>query len=146
MAERKIGTRTFKVDQPLATEAIRLQARVVRALGPSLEKFFTARDQAARSGKVGDDALGLTMLPIIADFYEKNDPDEVTALVTYIMTFAKVAHQSGQYDQVDLDGDFYGQLGDIIPVCMFVLQEVLGDFFTGPGRTGSPATKTTAAA
>lgn len=146
MAERKIGNRTFKVDQPLATEAVRLQARLARALGGSMAKAFDAYVAANSSKAESKEAVAGLLIPIIADFFEKNDPDAVVDLVQYLMTFAQVAHQSGQYDPVDLDGDFYGSLNDIVPVCAFVIEEVVGVFLSGPGRSGSPAKRATAAA
>jgi hypothetical protein len=54
---------------------------------------------------------------------------------------AKIRRPSGAYDPVDMDGDYVGRLGDIIPVAVFVLSEQFGDFFSGALANGARALK-----
>lgn len=140
MAERKIGNLTVKVDRPLATEALRLQARLMRAAGGFAEKLpgilSSRKEGATDEDKAKADADALAA---ISGIFEKLSPDEYAGLLGDIVGMAKVQRPSGQYDQMDLDGDFSENLGAIIPVAMFVLKEVFGDFFSGALASGSRA-------
>lgn len=139
MAERKINGTTYKVDRPLATEALRLQARLMKAGGgiadqlPSILADLQAAKDEESKRQVGIKAIGL-----MTDIFDRLDADEYTRLVGDIIALAKVQRPSGQYDQADLDGDFSLNLGDIIPVCAFVLKEVFGSFFSGGQGNGRP--------
>lgn len=143
MAEKKIGARTFKVEPLLATEAIRLQMRLVKAIGPAISRLpeifaGIGKDQAAKEKANG--AAIAAMSEIVGGM----EPDVATDLVRDIVQVAMVKRPSGAYEQVDMDGDFTGRLGDIIPVATFVLQEQFAEVFSGARGTGSPA-KTVAA-
>lgn len=139
MADKKIGDRVFKVDAPLALIAIQFQARVMQALAPSFEHFKDAATAiAGNRGQITEAQLGGALLPVLNDFFTRNSPAEVGDLAKTIVEMAKVSYDGGKnYDPVDLDGDFTGRLGELLPVCAFVVQEVLGDFFSGLGQSGS---------
>jgi len=142
MAERKIGKREFKVDRPLATEALRLQARLMRAAGGFAEKLpsilASRRDGASEAEKEQANADALSA---ITGIFNQVSPDEYAHLVGDIIGMAKIKRPSGQYDPADLDGDFSENLGEIIPVAVFVLRETFGDFFSGALASGTRAMK-----
>lgn len=126
MAEKKIGQKTYKVEPMLATEAIKLQARLLRVAGPALDKL-----PAILGGrKAGDEAASnAAAIAAFTDIFTRADPEEIMALVRDVCEVAMVRRPSGAYDPVSFDGDFTGNLKEIIPVAVFVLQEQFGDFF-----------------
>ena len=144
MSEKKINGRTFKVEPLLATEAIRLQMRLIKAIGPAIDRlpeiFAGIRDGKAEAKEKANSAA----ISALSDIISGLEPDDATDLVRDIVQVAMIKRPSGAYDQVDLDGDFTGRLGDIIPVATFVLQEQFAEVFSGARGTGSPA-KTVAA-
>lgn len=144
MAEKKINNRTFKVEPLLATEAIRLQMRLVKAIGPAIDRlpeiFAGIRDGKQDAREKANSAA----ISALSDIIGGMKADDATDLVRDVVQVAMIKRPSGAYDQVDLDGDFTGRLGDIIPVATFVLQEQFAEVFSGARGTGSPA-KTAAA-
>lgn len=141
MAEAKIKGMEVKVDRPLATEALKLQARLMRAAGGLAEKLpsilASRRADATDAEKAKAEAEALSALTGV---FNSVSPEEFAALVGDILGLAKIKGPSGQYDQADLDSDFSNNLGAIIPVAVFVLKEVFGDFFSGALASGSRAT------
>ena len=144
MAERKIAGMEIKVDRPLATEALRMQARLMRAAGGVAEKLpgilASRREGATDEEKANADAEALSA---ITGIFDRLSPDEFATLVSDIVGMAQIKRPAG-YSRLDLDGDFSTNLGAIIPVVVFVLKEVFGDFFSGALASGSRAMKATA--
>lgn len=138
MSERKIGGKTFKVEPLLATEAIKLQARLLKVVGPALDKL-----PAVLGGRVKGDGVASNAAAIAAftDIFARADPDEIMELVRDVCEVAMVKRPSGAYDPVSFDGDFTGNLGEIIPVAVFVLQEQFGDFFGAALANGKAVPK-----
>lgn len=141
MAEKKIGGRTFKVEPLLATEAIRLQMRLLKAIGPAvsrLPEIFAGigKDQIAKE-KANAAAIAALM-----DIVNGLDPDGATALVKDIVEVAMVQAPSREWRAVDLDGDFTGNLGEIIEVATFVLREQFGEVFSAALANGRRAPTT----
>ncbi len=140
MAEKKINGVEYKVDPLLATRALVLQARLLRAAGPLAAKLpgilASRREGASIEERAAADTEALVA---ITGIFEAIHPEELASLVKDIVEIAKVKRPSGSYDQVDLDGDFSGKLGDIIPVAVFVLKEQFGDFFSGALANGTRA-------
>lgn len=141
MAEKKIGNREFRIDRPRATDALKLQARLFRAAGGLAEKLpamlASRRADASpedRAKAEADAIVGITGI------FDRITPDEYASLVSDIVKMAEMKRPSGQYHTVDLDGDFAESFGDIIPMVVFVLREVFGDFFSGALVSGSRAT------
>lgn len=136
MAEKKINGKTYKVEPLLATDAIRLKMRLVKAVGPALSRVpvifagFGAATQEAKdkSNEAAADAL--------SEIIGSLDPDDATDLIKNIVEVAMIKRPSGSYEQVDLDGDFTGNLGEIITVATFVLQEQFGEVFSAALANG----------
>lgn len=142
MPEKKIGSLEIKVDRPLATEALKMQARLTRAAGGLAEKLpailASRRDGATDEEKAKAEAEAIGALTGI---FDRLSADEYADLVSDIIGMAMIKRPSGQYDQADLDGDFSDNLASIIPVVVFILKSVFGDFFTGALASGTRAMK-----
>ena len=139
MAERKIGAMTVKVDRPLATEALRLQARLMKAAGGIADQLPSILgDLQQANSEEGKRQVGIKAIGLLTDVFDRLDAEEYTRLVGDIIGLAKIQRPSGHYEQADIDGDFSENLGNIIPVCAFVLKEVFGSFFSGGQGNGRP--------
>jgi len=136
MAEKKINGRTFKVVPLPAGEALELYAETLRIAGHGagrLPALLLGADGTSEASALKDLALLLAMSDVLNGAGSVPIRDLVKRLV-------------------DLDLDFTGQLGDIIPVVKFVLQEQFSDFFTASGASGilgmlkggSPSTRSAA--
>lgn len=145
MAERKIAGMEIRVDRPLATQALKLQARLMRAAGGAADQLPTILGEM-RGAQSDEDkqAIGVKLIGLLTDVFARLGPDEYVGLVGDIVGMAKIKRPSGQYDFMDLDGDLSMNLGAIIPVAAFVLKEVFGDFFSGALGNGSRGTMGTA--
>lgn len=141
MAEKKINGMAIRVDRPRATDALKLQARLTRAAGGLAEKLpailASRREDASAEEKAKAESDAISS---IADIFNRLTPDEYADLVNDIIGMAEIERPSG-YSQADLDGDFSQNLGAIIPVAVFVLKTVFGDFFTGALAGGARAIK-----
>ena len=134
MSERKINGRTFRVDRLLATQALVLQARIAKTVGPAVDKLPAMFAGRARPGvELSAEAEGNSNAAAIAAFaaiFTNNESTAVAALVSDIVSIAQIQGSNGAYTPVDFDRDFTESLADIVPVAIFVLQEQFGDFFT----------------
>lgn len=140
MAEKKINGRTFKTAPMLATEAIVLQARLLKAAGPAVERLgeiFAGMGKDA-TDEVKNRANGAAIGAFV-EIFARNDPRELAGLLKDIVQTAQIQRPSG-YSDVDFDGDFSGDdLGDVIPVVVWALREQFGPFFSGLLGNGSLA-------
>lgn len=143
MAEKKIGSRTFKTEDLLATEAIKLQARIMRFVGPAVEKLPVIF--AGRGTKASDDqrvASDAAAVKAISDIFANAEPDAVAQLVADVCEMAHVSYDGRNYDRIVFDQEFSGgNLKDVIPVVTFVLREALGDFFSAALANGNRGAK-----
>lgn len=142
MAEKKIGGKTFKVEPMLAFEAIVLQARLLKMVGPALETLPEIFAGASKSDDAAEKArANAAAISAISAIFAKADPVDVATVLKDVCEIAMVRRPSGAYEHVDFDGDFTGDQKSIIPVTLFVLQEQFGDFFAGALASGSRVTK-----
>ena len=142
MAEKKINGETYKVAPMLATEAIVLQARLMRVLGPAAAKLPAII--ASRKEGVGDEEKARAdqeAIAAITGIFAGSEPREIAGLIKDIVETAMVRRPSGVYEQIDMDNDFTGRLGDLIPVVTFALKEQFGDFFSGAVASGRQGLK-----
>lgn len=138
MAEKKINGRVFKTEPMLAMDAIILQARLVKLLGPAIDRvgeiFAGYGEKANDEAKAKSNAAAISA---VSDIFGKSDPIDTANLIRDVTQVAMIQRQSKVYEPVDFDGDFTGNLGDVFPVVIFVLREQFGDFFTGLLASGS---------
>ncbi len=142
MAERKIGGSVYKTAPMLATQAIILQARLARIIGPAVSKLpaiLASRSESATAEqKAHADAEAISA---ITEIFARCHPEEIAGLVKDVAEIAMVQRAAGTYEPVDFDLDFTGRLGDVIPVVTFVLAEQFGDFFSGALASGRQAVR-----
>lgn len=131
MAEKKIGDRVFVVGHVLATDAIRLQARLLKIIGGGVDRLPEILAGAGSASPEAKEKSNAAAVAALTDILAKCDPEEVTKLITDIVSMAQIRRASGAVETVDLDGDLSQTKKDIIPLVGFVLKEVLGDFFAG---------------
>lgn len=138
MAEKKINGRVYRADRVLATEAVRLQARLLRIIGGAVDRL---PDIMAGMGSKKDEAAqqksNAALAAALADMFAKADPDEVTQLISDIVGYASLQAPSKVWEQVDLDGVFTQHPEDLYPVVAFVITTVLGSFFSALPGIGS---------
>lgn len=140
MAEKKFGKMEVRVDRPLASEALKLQARLFRAAGGLAEKLPSIL--ASRKDGVSDEVKSKAdaeALSAIAGIFDRVSPDEYAALVGDVIGLGTIKRPSGSYDQLDLDGDFHEEFALILPVTLYILQQVFGDFFSAALASGKRA-------
>lgn len=138
MAEIEIGGREFQVGEVLATESIVLQARLLQIIGTGLDRLpvilgSRVEGATAEMKAVGDGAA----VAALGDIFSKCEPKTVAKLIKDIVGYAMIHRPSGAWEKADLDGDFTQHKADIFPLVIFVLREVLGDFFSGLLASGA---------
>lgn len=136
MAEKIIGGETYKVEMVLATKAIELQGRLFKVAGPIGKKLPALISGAAKGGEEAEKANS-ALIEAVSEVFSSIEISDYVNLVKDIVELAKIRRQSGHFDQVDFDGDFSNKLGNILPVVIFILKEVLGDFFSGLTGNGT---------
>lgn len=142
MAERKIGSATYKVEPMLATQAIVLQARLARVIGPAFAKIpailASRKDGASDEAKAQADSDAVAA---IVKIFAECQPQEIADLVKDVAELAMVQRASGTYEPVDLDLDFTNNLGELPALVVFVLGVQFGDFFSGALASGRQAVR-----
>ena len=141
MADRKIKGKSYQVGAVLATEAVRLQARLLKVIGAGIERLPVILAGVGEASAEAKSASNAAAIAAFTDIFGQSDPDEITSLVGDIVALATVKRPSGSWEQVDLDGDFTEDKSALIPVTLFVLQETFGDFFTGVLENGDKIKK-----
>lgn len=139
MAEKKIGGRTFRVGHVLATDAIKLQVRLLKVIGGGVDRLPTILAGMGEKGKADPEAKAASdaaAVAALADIFSKADADGVARLISDILSMAQLNNPSGAWEEVNIDQDFTQNKRDLFPVAAFVLQEVLGDFFAGALGSG----------
>lgn len=140
MADKKIGGNYYRVSPILATEALRLQVRLLNIAGPAVKALPAVL--AARSGAGDRSNAEQAGLDAIAAVFTTADPDRVSQFVTDVCEKAEISADGKAYESLIFDHHLSDDQKSIIPVTFFVLKELLGDFFTGAQEVGSLAAKT----
>jgi hypothetical protein len=119
MAEKKIGSKTYRCEKLPASESFSLLLRLGQQLGPGLGKLATV---------MGSGASEAAALAAIGDVLAAADPTKTTALLSELIGHAEVA-VSGRYEACVLDHHFDGDLVGAFSVAMFVVKANYQDFF-----------------
>ena len=80
MAEKKIGGRTFRVSAVLATEAIKLQVRLMKVIGGAVDRLPVILAGMGKKGETNPEAKAASdaaAVAALADIFNKANPDEV---------------------------------------------------------------------
>lgn len=149
MAEKKISGRTFRTEPAKATEVLRLQARLLKVIGPATSKLPEVLGTYAGGKKDEDGNIKLSpeqeakvqsvATSALMDVFAQVDGDEWVSLVSQVAGMAEVQAPSGTWDQVDVDAHFTGRLQDLVALVAWVLREQLGDFISGLLANGARA-------
>ena len=138
MAEKKFSGREFKVGSVLATDALILQARLMQIIGGGLGQLpaiLASRAEGATDAqRAAGDAAAIVAL---GDIASKCEPGIISKLFEDVVGLALIKRPSGAWEKADLDGDFSEHKHDIFPFVIWVLREVLGDFFSGLQASGA---------
>ncbi|KQT52223.1 MULTISPECIES: phage tail assembly chaperone [unclassified Aureimonas] len=143
MAEKKIAGRLFRVDQPLATEALQLQFRVMNMLQGStddLRKVFGAMSGAEDAESAKSIGAGESALATIA-ILSRLKPREGTQFVADVVAMAKIKGENGAFEPADVDTEFSTDPTGLYELVGFVLKTVLGPFISGLAGSMSLAIK-----
>lgn len=144
MPDKKIGARWFRMGQILATEAIKMQVRLMGFAGPALDKLpdiFAGRIEGA-SPEALNRANAQAMLAV-GDILSRADPDAVASFLQDVCEMAMISDDGKTYENVVFDHHMSGpDMKDILPLTIWVIREALGDFFTGLPENLNPASKT----
>ncbi|UXT40924.1 hypothetical protein FY137_06840 [Agrobacterium tumefaciens] len=136
MADRKIDGIEYHVDPLPAVESIELYADILRLLGPAANRL-PAIILSLQADSEGQQMMAdVAALAAISDILSRVTSQEVSALAARIVGIASIKRKSGNYEPCDLDGDFTGKLGNVVPLMKFVLEEQFRDFFTGKRPSG----------
>ena len=138
MAETKIGGVEYRVETLLARDAVALQMRVMRILGPAMNAMPEVLSTYFK-GQEGRQLANQKALAAIGDIVAKSDPAEATQLVVDVCELAESRRPSGDYEKVSFDQEFSGKLMDAYKLMAFVLQAQFGELFQGVPANGSPA-------
>jgi hypothetical protein len=135
VAERKIDGSEYRVDALTAVNAIELYADILRFLGPAANRLpaiiLSIQAESEGQGMMADVAA----LAAVSDILSRASSQEVSGLLSRIVSIAQIKRPGG-YDACDIDGDFTGNLGKIVPVVKFVLEVQFSDFFIGKRQSG----------
>lgn len=137
MADKKIGGREFRVGTVLATEALRLQFRLLQIIGGGVDRLPVILAGAGQASPEAKQASQAAAVAAFADMIGKADPDRSVKLMQDIAGLAQLKQASGAWGEVDIDTDFTDHKADLFPLLTWVLKEVLGDFFGGLQATGA---------
>ncbi|WP_019997253.1 phage tail assembly chaperone [Aureimonas ureilytica] len=130
MAEKRFGSITYKTDALPAREALKLWYRLIKALGPAVERLpeifagLSSGDEAAKA-KANASAIAAIM-----SILNGMDEDRMMALLDDILAAAMLKRPSGSWDKLEVE-DFEAKLSDVFPVAAWIVREQFGDFFSG---------------
>ena len=132
MAEKKFGKRTFQQGHMLATEAMVMQARLLKIAGPAIgrlgEIFAGFGPDKTEEEK---NRSNVAAIMAFSNIFANSDPEELAGLIKDLIEVTQIKRENGDYTKTDFDGDFTGQTADIVPVVVWVIREQFGDFFSG---------------
>jgi hypothetical protein len=144
MPEQKLSDGAlFRMEPMLATQAIILQARLIKLLGSAVDNLPTIM---AGYGKNATDeakeASNAAAISAIVSIFSKAEPKEVADIIATLCSSGSIKPkgESG-YDRVDFDAHFSDRQKDIYPIVAFVLRETFGDFFSGLPVSGAQKPK-----
>lgn len=138
MAEKTIGDRQYRSTPLLATQAILLQARLLKVVGPGLSHLKAIMNKGGDEDEGAKEKAATIALEAFGEIVASADPVVVVGLIRDLVSTVEVRRPSGDYDPCDIDGDFVDdQRKYVYPVAVFAIQEQFGDFFGALPGIGS---------
>jgi tail assembly chaperone len=120
MAERKIGTDTYRFEKLNAFEGLRLAGRVVKFLGPAwgyIDRMFNGDESARDAGAI------LAIAATVKDL----DVDQLIGFLKELTGYCQIK-LNGAYEPVVPEVHMRTEI-EILQVSMFVLEIQFKDFF-----------------
>lgn len=143
MAEKKINGVTYVAGAVLATEALRLQIRIMQLLGGAVDRLpGIIAGLASNATPETKEKSNQAIIAALTDILAKCDPDATVTLIGDIVALAGVQRPSGSVEKVDLDGHITEHPANLMPLMAFVLMETFGAFFSGLPGNGVPNRQT----
>ena len=122
--EKVIGGSNYMITQLPARRALKLQAKLLKLIGPSASLLFAA---AAKDLDSADDSIPQAVRLLA----EQLDDKTFDALV---MEMIKGVRKEGhEIDERNIDMEFAGNLNELFLVLQYVLEVNFGDFFQEGG-------------
>lgn len=138
MAERKIGKETYRCHAMPAGAALELLGDITRLASQGagrLPAVLLGLEEHAAGVEGGEQMADVAVFAAIGDILQRNSSSDLRALVERVVTAAEVQRPAG-YAKIDLDEEFTGNLGAILPVARFVLEVNFRDFLDGSAGPG----------
>lgn len=123
MAEKKIGSRTYRAEKMPATEATRNLIVLTKIVGPGMAALTKALSQA-------EEKRDMAALEAVAAILMNSNADDLTAFVVEMAEKAQVKENGGSYESVIFDLHM-SDLVEAFQVVAFVLQVNYASFFGG---------------
>lgn len=122
--EKQINNSTYMVTQLPARRALKLQAKLLKLLGPAASQIFIA---AANNLLTADDAIPKAITLLV------NELDDKT-FDTFIMELLQGVRKDGmELNEKTVDLEFAGSLNELFLVIQYILEVNFGDFFQEGG-------------
>lgn len=116
--EKVIGESNYSVTQMPAMTAIKMQARLLRLIGPSFGAMVAS----------GDDSSIPTAISLLTDKLDAN------TFETLVLDLCRGARKDGvEMTRQKIDLDFAGNLNELFRVIQFILEVNFSDFFQEGG-------------
>lgn len=122
--EKQINNSTYMVTQLPARRALKLQAKLLKLLGPAASEIFIA---AAKDIYSADSAIPQAIRLLV------NELDDKT-FDTFVMEMLQGVRKDGmELNEKTVDLEFAGKLNELFLVLQYVLEVNFGDFFQEGG-------------
>ena len=132
MAEKKFGSMQLSLGRVLATQTLVMQARLLKMAGPLIHRVPQLMSGFGKDKSDEDKARSnIAAIQAFGEIFASADPEELADMIKDLVQLCRIKRANGDFDPVDFDGDFSEEQGQIIPVVVWVLREVFGDFFSG---------------
>lgn len=122
--EKKIGNSSYMITQFPARRALKLQAKLLKMIGPSAALIFAA---AAKDLDTADDAIPQAVRLLAEQLDDKT-------FDTFVVELLQQVRKDGvELNEKTIDFEFAGRLNELFLVVQQVLEVNFGDFFQEGG-------------
>lgn len=142
MPDKKIGEKYFRAAKMKVREAVRLQMRLARLLGPSFAEFADIIKMEAGS-QIDEDVRDRRVMEVIGSFFASTDTEEAESILFNLCELAQVrVNDTNSYENVIPDMHL-GDALNVYQLAMFVVGEQFGSFMAAVSRPTVGETATT---
>ena len=123
MSEMSLDGLTYKVKPVLATNAMKIQVRLMKMVGNAADELMELQNEK--------DGVEVKLGAALIKCFGNADPNEFVSLANAILENVQVMQPSGEYRSVDINADFTGKMSVLYKVIFFAIKDMFGDFFGG---------------